>query len=72
MTDFQILIASVPDREKIVAEIWFDNNLVAEINQEGKEFEIDLYPAQRLSFRQSDFLDAVEVAKKKLIGLQIV
>ena len=66
MKDFKVLITSPPDREKIVAEIWFLNNLIAEINQDSEEFEIDLYPNQGLTFRLDDLLSVLEVAKKKL------
>ena len=34
MKNFEITIASVPDMDDLVAEIWFQNHLIAEINQE--------------------------------------
>ena len=34
-----ITIASLPDREKIVAELWQGNDHFAEINQEGEILE---------------------------------
>lgn len=68
MKEFKVLITSPSDREKIVAEIWFGNNLIAEINQEGDELEIDIYPNQRLTFKLDDLLSNIEKAKKKLMG----
>lgn len=37
-------IASVPDREKLVAERWLDNEMWGEINQEGNTINLELYP----------------------------
>ena len=35
MKNFEITIASVPDMDNLVAEIWFQNYMVAEVNQEA-------------------------------------
>lgn len=66
MSKFRIEITSVPDRENLVAEIWFSENLIAEINQEQDEFEIELYSNQKLTLKFDDFVRTLEVAKKKL------
>lgn len=34
MSNFKIVLSSVLDRENLVAEIWYNELLVAEINQE--------------------------------------
>ncbi|CAL2083227.1 hypothetical protein [Tenacibaculum sp. 190524A05c] len=39
----KIEIASVPDREYLVAEIWDDNILIAEVNQEKLDLTIEFY-----------------------------
>ena len=39
-----ITIASLPDREKIVAELWQGNDHFAEINQEGEILMVEVYP----------------------------
>jgi len=67
MKAFEVLITSPSDREKIVAEIWFANNLIAEINQDGDDLEIDIYPSQKLTFKLDDLLEILKIAKKKLI-----
>jgi len=67
MSKFKVIIASVPDRENLVAEIWFAENLIAEIIKERGEFEIEFYSNQNLIFRFDDFLRTLEVAKKKLL-----
>ena len=36
MSKFKIEISSVPDRENLVSEIWHNEILVAEINQENE------------------------------------
>jgi hypothetical protein len=66
MKKFDIQIASVPDREKLVAEIWFDNVLLVEINQENENLEVQLYPFNGKIFNQEEFLRTIEIAKKKL------
>ena len=40
MKKFTIEITSVADRRKPVAEIWFGDDLIAEVNQEQDSFEI--------------------------------
>jgi hypothetical protein len=69
MSKFIIEITSVPDRENLVVEIWYDENLIAEINQEKDDLEIDLYPYKRLTFRLQDLLDILDRAKKMLRGV---
>ena len=51
MKRFSIEITSVPDRKNLVAEIWFGENLVAEVNHESDYLEIELYPSEKLKFR---------------------
>ncbi len=66
MSKFDIEISSVPDREKLVAEIWYEKNLIAEINQESDNLEIELYPLQKVTFDYQEFLQILETAKNKL------
>jgi hypothetical protein len=66
MNNFKIEIASVPDREKVVAEIWFGESLIAELNQENDELGIQLY-SSKTAFDFNDFLNALNVAKKNLL-----
>jgi hypothetical protein len=46
VTAIQVDIASPPDREKLVAEIFIGNEQWAEINQEKNELELEIYPRQ--------------------------
>lgn len=40
----EIIVASVPDREGLVAEIYSDREQVAEVRREPEAFEVDVYP----------------------------
>lgn len=67
---YKIEITSVPDREKMVAEIWDNDQLIAEINQEhGKlkvEFYLDIHN-RPLSLDYNALLNALEEGKKNLL-----
>lgn len=67
---FTIEIASVPDREGVVAEIWWNAAQVAELRRgTGNDMIIEIYPAHATepwSFDLGAFLDAVGDAKARL------
>lgn len=69
MSKFNIEISSVPDRNKLVAEIWYEKDLIAEINQEHDNLEIELYPLQKITFSYQEFLKILETAKSRLLAL---
>lgn len=71
MKKFKIEITSVPDRSNLVAEIWYDENLLAEINQEEEELKVELYNTQKAIFIFKDFIAALEEAKQKLLQLKL-
>lgn len=66
MNKFRIEITSVPDREKLVAEIWLSENLIAEINQEAGELQIEFFFRETNIFDLNELLLALEIAKSKL------
>lgn len=66
MSKFKIEITSVPDRNKLVAEIWYEEILIAEINQENDAIEIELYPLHKILLNYQEFLSTLETAKNKL------
>ena len=68
MNKFKIEIASVSDRDKLVAEIWFGESLIAEVNQENDKLQIEFYSIQKKVFDLNDFLDVLVAAKNKLLG----
>jgi len=66
MNKFLIEIASVPDRENLVAEIWYSDILVAEINQEKKRLEIEFFQSKNVVFDLEEFSNVLQMAKEKL------
>jgi hypothetical protein len=67
MNKFKVEISSVPDRESLVAEIWHDEILVAEINQETENLEIEFYLTEKIAFELDDFFKTLEIAKTKIM-----
>lgn len=67
---FVVQLASVPDRDEVVAEIWWNNQLVAELRRssDGSRY-IDLYPSpSRIpwTFQVKEWLAAVQKADASL------
>lgn len=64
-------IASPPDREKLVAELFFGSEQWAEINQESDSLVIELYPrrdGRPWEFPYHEAIAALERARKRLVG----
>ena len=65
-------IASPPDREKLVAELFYENEQWAELHQESNTgLTLELYPrpdTQPWSFPLADALSALQVASRRLVG----
>ncbi len=68
MSDFKIEITSVPDREKLVAEIWHKEILIAELNQESEKLEIEFYLKENVRYNLIDFLEILQIAKIKIVS----
>jgi len=68
MNQFKIEIASVPDRDKLVAEIWYGTELIAEINHEHNNLEIELYLDGKITFDYQEFINTLKAAKNKLLN----
>jgi hypothetical protein len=70
MKDFEFLIAGPYENyEELVIEIYFKKVLIAEINQEYGQFEIVLVSTEEnLHLPIEDFCEAIEKAKKHLVG----
>ena len=70
-SEYRITIASPPDREKLVAEIFVGDCQWAEINQENGELEIEFYEkhdGKSWNFLLDDALMMLQDGKKRLIG----
>ncbi len=73
MEKFYISIASLPDREHLVAEIFYEGVQWAEISRETDELIVQFYshPKQECwEFSFEEALHAIEQAKNKLVGLK--
>lgn len=71
MNNFRIVIASLPDRDKCVCEIYYNHVEWAEISQENSEIVIQFYsnPSQNYwEFPLDVALEVLQNAKKKFLG----
>lgn len=68
MNKFEVVIASVPDRENVVAEIWYDRKMLAEVSNEDGNVEVELYPGEAIKVSLTSFLDVLRDAQKKLLN----
>nr|WP_311462243.1 hypothetical protein [uncultured Prevotella sp.] len=67
MSKFNIELSSVPDRENLVAEIWYENKMVAEVNKETEKFVIEFCLDEKTSFMLDEFLEVLENAKRRIL-----
>jgi hypothetical protein len=70
MINYKISIASPPDREGLVAEIFFSNIQWAEISQENAVMEVEFYPRADGKFWRiplGSAQEALELARQRLI-----
>ena len=67
MSKFNIELSSVPDRENLVAEIWYENKMIAEVNKESENFVIEFYFDGKISFMLDEFFEVLENAKRRIV-----
>lgn len=65
-SNYSIKVVSVPDRNKLVAEVWLGPNMIAEINEEGPQMAIEFYPTQQ-TLDLAELLDALQRGRQRLI-----
>ena len=67
---FVIELASSPDRDGVVAEIWWNDQMIAEVRRSvGGSRYIDLYPSPSRtpwSFEVEEFVNTVKAAEQRL------
>lgn len=71
MPQFKILVASPPDREKLVAMIDYGNEQWVEINQERENLVVEFYPrvdGKPWTFDLDEAMTALTQAKVRLVG----
>ncbi len=69
---YDISICSPPDREFLVAEIYFKNVQWVEIHHEEEEMKIQFYPHPNLpcwEFDLNEALEALAEAKRRLVAM---
>ncbi|MFA6916606.1 MAG: hypothetical protein WC222_09430 [Parachlamydiales bacterium] len=69
--DFTFLIGSPVDKENLICEIYYKDEMLAEISHESQEFIIEIYPPEInkwWTFPLLEFQEALEYAKNHLIG----
>lgn len=67
----EIQIASVPDRENVVAELWVDDQQIAEVSYEGGELAVEFYSASvpnQLRLPLDELLEALNRARRNLVA----
>jgi hypothetical protein len=72
MEKFRITVASLPDREQLVAEILYEGVQWAEISQEASELIVQLYSHPRQEYWEFPLekaLEALKQAQKRLMDL---
>lgn len=70
MNNFEYLITSSPDREKLSCEIYYKGEILAEISQETSELLLELYQPQSEKWWQiplEDFQNSLIFAKEHLL-----
>lgn len=69
-----ITIASVPDREEVVAELWCGHQQWGEISQETETLKLELYSKRKNNgvweFDFEEALNLMNTAKRRLLGLE--
>jgi hypothetical protein len=69
--EYRICLSSPPDREKLVAEIFFGDFQWAEINQDGAELQLECYPrpdGKQWSIPLATVEETLALAKERLMG----
>jgi hypothetical protein len=73
MKQMTVTIASVPDRETLVAELWSENELWGELSLEQGELKLEIYPppnGQTWNLKYEELIDTIQQAKKELLEQQ--
>ncbi len=66
MSKFNIELSSAPDRENLVAEIWYEKKMIAEVNNESGKFVVEFYFDRTISFMLDEFCEVLENAKRRI------
>lgn len=68
MNDFEVLVVSLSNKDNLVAEVWYKNNIIAQINREQSGFYVNTYKCSyEIDFKQ--YIEVLERAKVRLEAL---
>ncbi|MNL42655.1 hypothetical protein D3C87_1651210 [compost metagenome] len=66
MKEMKIIITDDIDKDNLIAEIWFKDQIIAEINSEKLRLEIEFNDIKGLQLDLEDLLEAINISKSKL------
>lgn len=67
--EFSFLIADEPSRENVYLEIWWKNEMIAEITNERRELKVIFYfDSKPIEFNYEVLLEVLEDGKNWLLG----
>ncbi len=72
MTNFEITVAGLPDRDELVAEIFHENLQFVEISYENEKLMIEFYGYEERDiwqFSYYEIMDVIEKAKQRLFDV---
>lgn len=72
MSDFEIVVASIPDRDELITELYYKGSQWVEISHETNEMLIQFYPHPSQGYWEFSLkkaLEALEQAKQRMIAL---
>ena len=69
MTEFDISLGSVPHRERLVADIFYNNKHFAEISHDNDEIIIEFYSNRDKGYWEFSFDEALQVLEKARLKL---
>lgn len=73
MTNFRVVVASDTERDELVTELWYDDEMWGELIYEKNSFHIVIYPHRRgepWKFDLSDFEQVLHKAKTEAMKNQ--
>ncbi len=66
MSKLSVLLASWPDEDDLVAEIWLGDQYVADVKADGDVFVVTLCPTKAVQVELDDLKEALETACRRL------
>jgi phage pi2 protein 07 len=70
MKQMTVTIASVPDRDNLVAELWCKNELWGELSQQQGQLKLEIYPTtngEAWKLIYEEVINVIQEAKDKLL-----